>query len=103
MHCLGLWEMALVVYMSGRQGIPVLPHEVAGQEQLVAGDVLDGDVVEESDEANEGSHEERHEPFEDLVLEDLDPPPRPPVLLVQVVLHNPEIDPQISTEFRTNF
>jgi hypothetical protein len=34
-------------------GVPVLHHEVAGQEQLVPGDVLDGDVVEKPYKAND--------------------------------------------------
>ncbi|RZS23467.1 hypothetical protein BHM03_00056413 [Ensete ventricosum] len=59
----------------------ILPgeHHVGGDDELDAGDVLDGEVVEESNGASEGADEEAEGPLEDDVLHDVARPPATPI------------------------
>lgn len=66
-----------------------LEHEVGGDDELGAGDVLDADVGDEAGGGGERPDEEAEGPLERHVAEDVPPAPRPPVLLEHVVLDQP--------------
>lgn len=63
-------------------------HEIGSDDELDAGEILDGDVVAEADEAGEQSHKEAQRPFRGDVLHDLRPALAPPILIEQLVLEN---------------
>lgn len=68
--------------------VPLLQHHVGSDDELNAGDVLDGEVVEESDESNNYTNEKAREPLDEYVLEHVDGVAAPPVLLEELVLQN---------------
>lgn len=61
-------------------------HEVGGDDELGAGDILDAEVGDEAGGGCEGPDEEAEGPLERHVAQDVAPSPRPPVLLEHVVL-----------------
>lgn len=61
-------------------------HEVGGDDELGAGDILDAEVGDEAGGGCEGTDEEAEGPLERHVAQDVAPSPRPPVLLEHVVL-----------------
>lgn len=70
---------------------PLFQHHVRRDDELDAGDILDGEIVAEADDADDQADEEAQEPFHKRVLEYLCLAPAPPVLLEQLVLENPAI------------
>lgn len=67
-------------------------HHVGGDDELDAGDVLDGEVGEEAGGAGEGAEEEAESPLEDDVPEDVGAAAGAPVLLQQLlVLDQPAV------------
>lgn len=66
-----------------------LEHEVGGDDELGAGDVLDADVGDEANGGDECPDEEAEGPLERHVAQDVAPAPGPPVLLEHVVLDQP--------------
>lgn len=68
--------------------LPPLEHHVGGDDELDAGDVLDGEVVAEADHSDDDSDEEADEPLHEDVLEDVDGVVASPVLLEELVLQN---------------
>jgi hypothetical protein len=61
-------------------------HEVGGDDELGAGDVLDAEVGDEAGGGGERPDEKAEDPLERHVAQDVAPAPRPPVLLEDVVL-----------------
>lgn len=68
-------------------------HKIGSDDELHAGEILDGDVVAEANEAGEQSHKEAQRPFRSDVLHDLRPALAPPVLIEQLVLKNSATKP----------
>jgi hypothetical protein len=69
--------------------LPAVQHEVGGDDELGAGDILDAEVGDEAGGGCEGPDEEAEGPLERHVAQDVAPSPRPPVLLEHVVLDQP--------------
>jgi hypothetical protein len=61
---------------------------------LETGDVLDGEVDEEADDAGEDPDGEAEGPFEDHVPDLVSFGSRPPVLIEEVILYNPGSNPK---------
>lgn len=70
-------------------GIPLLQHHVGGENELDAGEILDGKIIAKSDETDDQSDEEASEPLHEYVLEYLSLSTAPPILLEEFVLKNP--------------
>ena len=66
-----------------------MQHHVRSDDELDAGEILDGEVVAESDEPDDQSDEEASEPLHEYVLQNLDLSSAPPILLEELVLKYP--------------
>ena len=74
----------------GEASSPSRQHHVGGDNKLQTCNVFNCKVVEEAHKTDKKSNKETESPFHEYVLENLDLPIIPPILLEKGILHNPK-------------
>lgn len=68
---------------------PLIQHHVRSKDELNAGEVLDGEIITETNETDDTANQKTEDPFHENVLINLYLATYPPVLFEEIILRNP--------------
>ena len=68
---------------------PSSQHHVRSNDELNTGDILNGEIVTETNETDDNANQKTEKPFHENILKNLDIATCPPVLFEEIILCNP--------------
>ena len=64
-------------------------HHVRSNDELNTGDILNGEIITETNETDDNANQKTEKPFHENILKNLDLATSPPVLFEEIILRNP--------------